>query len=126
MKLHVKCNEDGRPEVVHQVEDGRAPAGWQSMTVAEYDAIMASFPAAVDPDPIPEARQISKLAVRRKLRAMNKEAGLDAFLNANPTARADWDDAQFLLTTDPLFTTYASAVKTALSLGDEQFAELIK
>lgn len=103
------------------------------LTAADRTTLLAGGPfkivngaLAVDENAPAKSRQVSKLSVRRKLRALNKEAALDAFLDANPTARADWDDAQFLNTTDPIFTTYAGAVKTALSLSDEQFASLLR
>lgn len=70
-------------------------------------------------------RPIPKLTIRRRLRDMDKEAQFDAALDAIPHARQDWTDAKHLMSDDPLFTTAAPALKAALSLSDEQFAELI-
>lgn len=71
------------------------------------------------------ARELSKLVIRRKLREMGKEVAFDAALDAVPHARTDWDDAQVILTSDPLFTTSADALKQAVGLTSEQLNELI-
>jgi hypothetical protein len=75
--------------------------------------------------PAPAPRELSKLTLRRRLRALGKEATFDAALDLIPNARADWDDAQTLRTDDPLFTDAAPAFKSALDLTDEQFTALL-
>jgi hypothetical protein len=126
MKLHVHLDQQGRPDVVHEVaDDALAPAGWEAMSVAEYEEFVSEFPAPPEPAPQSEPEQLSKLSIRRKLRAIGKEEAFDAFLASAPQVLADWQDAQVLLTSDPLFTTYAPVVKSALGLSDAQFAELL-
>ena len=93
--------------------------GEEAPTPEEMQAIFA-LPAAPA-----TARELSKLTLRRRLRALGKEEAFDAALDAIPHARADWVDAQSLRTDDALFTSSAPALKAALGLTDEQFAELI-
>jgi hypothetical protein len=73
----------------------------------------------------PTPHDVSKLTLRRRIRALGKEALFDAALDALPNARADWDDAQTLRTDDPLFTTYAPQFKAALKLTDAEFDSLL-
>lgn len=70
-------------------------------------------------------REISKLTIRRRLRALGKEAAFDAALDAIPHARTDWDDAQTVSTGDPMFTIYADSLRAAVGLTPEQFDALL-
>lgn len=45
---------------------------------------------------------ISKLVIRRRLRAINLETTFDAVLAASPQILADWNDAQCINTGDPM------------------------
>jgi hypothetical protein len=108
------------------------PDGYEPSTeeaAAEWVAAQLAagwVPVHPAPEPqAPEPRDVSKLTLRRRIRALGKEAQFDAALDAMPNARADWDDAQNLRTDDPLFTTYAPQFKTALDLTDAQFDALL-
>ena len=71
-------------------------------------------------------RVISKLSVRRKLRAMGKETPYDQFLSGLSTeAKKDFDEAQELNSNDPIFTAHAPVFKQALNLTDDQFNSLL-
>lgn len=106
-------------QVLTSPNRARVFEGDQAPTPEEMQAIFA-LPAAPA-----TARELSKLTLRRRLRALGKEEAFDAALDAIPHARADWVDAQSLRTDDALFTSSAPALKAALGLTDEQFAELI-
>lgn len=92
----------------------------RAVTSAELAAALAAAPA-----PTPPGRDLAKLTVRRRLRDMGKEDAFDAALDSIPHARRDYDDAQTLNTADPLFTTAAPLLKSALGITDAQFAALI-
>ena len=53
----------------------------------------------VDPDPI-ASHFVSKLTIRRRLRAAGLEDMADAVLASNPQAQKDWNDAQDIDATD--------------------------
>jgi hypothetical protein len=69
--------------------------------------------------------KLSKLGIRRKLRAMGKEDAFNTALAALPHAQADWDDAQEIRTDDALFVENAAALKTAVGLTDDEFASIL-
>ncbi len=96
--------------------------GWVQQDAAPTEEQIAAVVAACYPPP---PVQLSKLSIRRKLRAMEKENEFDDFLDAQPQAKADWNDSSFVLSNDPMFTTYSPYVKSALALSDEQFASII-
>lgn len=98
---------------------------WSGAEPSAADAADCLATPRTPPAPEQPPRELSKLTLRRRIRALGKEAALDAALDAVPNARADWDDAQALRTDDPLFTTQAPAFKSALSLTDEQFTALL-
>ncbi len=86
------------------------------------DAYQGTYPAVVEEVPF----AVSKLAVRRKLRELGLESMLDNFLAANPTRQKDWDDSQFLLTTDPLLASSIPAFAAATGTTDAQIIDLLK
>jgi hypothetical protein len=99
---------------------GAAKAFVSSDDTPPTDAQMSALFA-----PVPPVRQLSKLEIRRKLRGWGKEDAFNGLLTATPHAQVDWDDAQVIKTSDPLFTANAAAFKAALGLTDEQFAALL-
>lgn len=105
------------------------PTGYTQSTQEEIDAwVSAQLAAGWAPAAAPvatESKEISKLTLRRRLRAIGKEAAFDDLLDTIPNARRDWEDAQALRTDDQMFTTQAPAMKAALGLTDAQFSELI-
>lgn len=103
--------------------DGRV-IGIPAATTPSPENVEADIAAPVVPPPAPP-RELSKLTLRRRIRALGKETLFDATLDAVPNARADWDDAQVLRTDDPLFTTHAAAFKAALGLTEEEFTALL-
>lgn len=78
----------------------------------------------ITPEPTP--RVWPKLVMRRRLRALGKEEVFDAFLDSSPSLRKDWDDCVELVSTDPMFVAHADAVKSALGMTDEEWAELLQ
>ena len=99
------------------------------VTTADAEKIRWDFRtdayAPIPTPPIP-VRTISKLAIRRQLRAWGMEAAFEAVLDAVPHARADWNDCQDIRTNDPLFVAHKDDFKAALGLSDEQFAALLE
>ena len=100
--------------------------------IAGFGYTLEDFPNApiapyVEPvaPPAPQARNISKLSIRRQIREWGKESAFDAALDAVPHARADWSDAQELMTNDPLFTTNKEPLKALLGISEEQFENLL-
>ena len=71
--------------------------------------------------PISMPIELSKLAIRRKLRELGLEATFNTLLASIPNAQSDWNDAEVIMSNDPLFTTYAQQFQTALGLTDIQF-----
>ena len=85
-------------------------------------AYQGIYPVLVEDVPF----AVSKLAVRRKLRDLGLESMLDNFLAADPTRQKDWDDSQFLLTTDPLLASSIPAFATATTLTEADVMEMLK
>ena len=86
------------------------------------DAYQGTYPVVIEEVPF----AVSKLAVRRKLRELGLESMLDDFLAANPTRQKDWDDSQFLLTTDPLLASSIPAFAAATTLTEANVMEMLK
>ena len=75
---------------------------------------------------VPEpARELSKLTLKRRLESIGKWDAFKAVLAANPSLDDEFWLAQTISTADPMFTTHAPALKAALGLTEEQFAELL-
>lgn len=72
-----------------------------------------------------ESAPMSKLALRRALRARGLEGALDALLAADAQAARDWADAQTLRLDDPLMQAALPAFKAQAGLTDAQIAELV-
>jgi hypothetical protein len=80
-------------------------------------------------EPVAEApavpRDISKLLLKRRLEALGKWETFKAVLAASPSLDDEFWLAQTINTGDPMFTTHAASIKSALSLTDEQFDSLL-
>ena len=85
--------------------------------------------ALVDGEPLPDppprpVSKVSKLKLRRALREIGMEDKLDAFLTGK--ALADWNDAQFLLVTDPLMSEAVPEFAAAAGITPEQITALFQ
>jgi hypothetical protein len=127
MKDHITAQQIEQALGLTRVSLTVTDAGEITFTANEpvTDAMRRLVQAWHDAGGVNAAHDVSKLTLRRRIRALGKEALFDAALDAMPNARADWDDAQSLRTDDPLFTTYAPQFKQALDLTDAQFAALL-
>jgi hypothetical protein len=112
---------------VWQVRHGR----YVGADYAEYQAFLASGGTpdevpyvAPEPGHLPVMR-ISKLKLRRNLRALGLEGALDAYLAAHPTALADWNDATELREDDPLLASAIPDMAAAAGITTEQAQELL-
>ena len=77
------------------------------------------------PPPQPQAYTLTKLTIRRRLRALGKEAAFDAaMLQMPPDTQADYRDATEIASDDPLFVRDAAALQAAIGLTAEEFAWL--
>lgn len=61
---------------------------------------------------------LSKLAVRRELRAMGMEEMLDQYLETNPVYKRDWMDADALELADPAFASAWDVMKQQIENPD--------
>ena len=75
---------------------------------------------------VPPSFTLTKLSVRRKLRELGLETKLDQFLNSNPQAKADWNDATQLASDDPIMISGISAFATASGLSEEQVIDILR
>ncbi|CAK0780212.1 hypothetical protein CCP3SC15_710002 [Gammaproteobacteria bacterium] len=108
--------------------DGTAPLAGGLRYVEqtpELDAQYADLTATIPPPP-PTAFEVSKLALRRALRALGLEPALNAFLAANPTAKADWDDSTILRTDDPLLVAAMPALCQQAGITSGQATALLE
>ena len=107
--------------------------GWTEVTPEQF-ALAQSTPRAclvdgqiVSEPPLPPAPlRVSKLKLRRALRAANMEALLDGFLASDPSYLADWNDAQFLATNDPFLTTAIPMFAQAANLTEAQVMGILQ
>jgi hypothetical protein len=78
------------------------------------------------PAPVPQpVYRLTKLTIRRRLRALGKEAAFDAaLLQMPPDTQADYRDATEIASNDPLFVRDAAALQAAVGLTPEEFAWL--
>lgn len=97
--------------------------------ISIYDSITSAGKLYVKtPEPIIEAPitfTLTKLAVRRKLRELGLEEKLDEFLNLNPQAKADWNDATQLASDDPIMINGIAAFSAASGLSEEQVTNIL-
>lgn len=89
-------------------------------TEAEYAAAAAEYAAAQALE-----TPLSKLALRRALRARGLEADLDAILDVDPVAAADWADAHVLSLGDPLLQQMLPVFQARAGLTPADLAALI-
>lgn len=73
-------------------------------------------PPAVPASPI----RVSKLKLRRALRASGLEPALDAFLGSDPIYQKDWDDAQELQSDDPILVAAMPLMCQQAGITEEQ------
>lgn len=94
---------------------------------ADYEARKAERAAAEAEYVAQEAGSapMSKLALRRALRARGLEGALDALLAADAQAARDWADAQTLRLDDPLMQAALPAFKAQAGMTDEDVAALV-
>ena len=77
-----------------------------------------------DSTPVPFT--VSKLKLRRALREIGLEKAFDSALASNPRALADWNDAQNLLSTDPMLVEMLPVLSGMAGLTPEQASELLQ
>jgi hypothetical protein len=110
-----------RPDLAEPTEDYGQP----ELTVdAEAGTVSAVYPVVTVPDPA-LAVPLSKLALRRALRARGLEPTLKALLKADQMAANDWADAVTLRLDDPVFAKMLPAFKAQAGMTDAQIAELV-
>jgi len=68
---------------------------------------------------------ISKLKLRRKLRELEWEADMDAFIAADPQRQHDYDDAQCLYLDDPLLAAAIPAFAQAKGRTVDEITQLL-
>lgn len=68
----------------------------------------------------------SKLFIRRALRSRGIEAAFNAALDANPTIRADWDDAVELRTDDQMLSQVLPEFCAALNLSEADVQSILE
>lgn len=85
----------------------------------ELDAAYAEYLASL-PSNNPAPYWVSKLKLRRALRAAGLEPAYDAFLAANPIHQADLTDAQELLSTDPLLVSAVPQLSSMAGIPEPQ------
>ena len=87
-------------------------------------AVLQSLINGEELPPLPQrpVSKVSKLKLRRALREIGMEDKLDAFLTGK--ALADWNDAQFLLVTDPLLSVAVPEFAKAAGIPAEQVMAL--
>lgn len=110
-----------RPELAGPTEGYGQP----ELTVdAEAGTVSAVYPVVTVPDPA-LAVEVSKLRLRRALRARGLEPVLEAMLKASETAADDWADAVTLRLDDPVFAQMLPTFKAKAGMTDADVAELV-
>jgi hypothetical protein len=100
----------GQPELTVDAEAGEVRA--------VYPVVAVKAPALAVP--------LSKLAVRRWLRARGLESALDGLLAADAQAARDWADAQALRLDDPLMQAAMPVFRQQAGLADADVAALVE
>lgn len=94
---------------------------WAALGCVPYVAPPPEPPSP--PDPL--AQPMSKLSLRRALRALGLEEALDAVLAADATAARDWADAQTLRLDDPMLAAMMPMFVAQAGMTDEDVAALV-
>lgn len=99
----------------------------------ELEAVKAELAAALvrieelTPDVDPNAPfGVSKLLLRRTLRAMNLEKMLNDLLASDPTILADWTDAPYLLSNDPILVGMVPVAAGMLGKTEAEVLQLLE
>lgn len=92
---------------------------------AAAGVVRAVYPVVAVPDPFLSV-SMSKLGLRRALRARGLEAALDGFLAADPQALHDWQDSQVVRLDDPLMQAALPAFRQLAGLTDEDVRTLVQ
>jgi len=95
------------------------------------DMALFGYVPVIEPpsDPMPSTPlvfSISKLALRRALRAANLESVFNQALSSNPQWAADWADAQELRSDDPLLLEALPQLASLANLSEEQAMDLLR
>lgn len=99
--------------------------GQPALTVDEtLKIVRAVYPVVTVPDPV-LAAEMSKLGLRRALRARGLEEALDGFLAESPQALHDWQDSQVIRLDDPLMQAALPAFRQLAGLTDEDLRALV-
>jgi hypothetical protein len=108
--------------------DDPVPAGMVAVawTRVIRDGLSVAVPT-LEPAPLPTvpATTLSKLGLRRALRARGLESTLDAMLASSAQAAADWADATELRIGDPMLAQMLPAFQAAAGLTDQQIADMV-
>jgi len=111
-----------RPELVGPTEGYGQP----TLTVdAAAGLVRATYPVVTVPDPALSA-EVSKLRLRRALRARGLEPVLKALLKSSEAAADDWADAVTLRMDDPLMAVMAPAFRTQAGMTDDDVRALVE
>ena len=95
-------------------------------TLAQFGYTVQPEPPAAEPEPpAPVVVRVSKLNLRRALRALALEDAFDAALAANPAWARDWADATELRSDDPMLVAALPALAQAAGMTPEQATALL-
>ena len=92
---------------------------------AAAGVVRAVYPAVALPDPMLSA-ELSKLRLRRALRARGLEPVLEALLESGGTAAADWADAVTLRMDDPLLAALLPVFRAQAGVTDDDVRALVE
>jgi hypothetical protein len=81
--------------------------------------------SVIEPDVVKKVSVLSKLTLRRRLRAAGLEAAFDAMLASNPVAQHDWDDATEIHTDDPVFSQMLPQFTESLGVSGETLSQIL-
>ena len=117
------CLINPERQIVSRVEwDGKSiwhiPEGWTRLPESECSGL------AEAPPPPPKLVPVTKLMIKRRLGV--RWHVLKAVLDAMPEIREEWELAQEISPTDPLFSAHRQELQTALGLSDAEFAGLFQ
>jgi hypothetical protein len=126
LKLFGDIDALGKP--VLTAEQQKRVLAYYADDVALFESIKAAGQVYTPPpieQPKPAPYSLSKLAIRRKLRAMGLEEAFDKALASDPTVQHDWDDATEIRTDDPIVVQVLPKFMTALGVDEKALAALL-
>lgn len=114
-------------QLVWQADPGRyiSPQQYQYLDFLAAGGVPEAVPYVAPAPVVPPPLRISKLKLRRNLRAVGLEDALNAYLAAHPTAKADWDDATELHEDDPLLASAIPDMAASAGITTEQAHALL-